>query len=109
MINKEIQKKLEKVKKRVLNKFPNAKLKFDYDGYYYISSNDENLAEEYLLPSTKSELIAWEYALLSIKTTQNFNRTHPIRIDMFEIESKLERVEKRRPNHNRKRCSVSKN
>jgi hypothetical protein len=43
----------EKVMKRVLKKFPNAKMLFDSEKNLYIDINGVNLSEEHLLPPTK--------------------------------------------------------
>ena len=37
---------------------------------------------------TLPKTTAWEYAQLSLKTTQHFNRTHPNRLDMLGFEHK---------------------
>ena len=39
---------------------------------------------------------AWEYAALACKTTQNFNRSHPMRMDLSNVEGKLNRINKRK-------------
>lgn len=94
-----------KFKKRVLNKCPNAKLTTDFFGNYIVLIDDNVIAEEYLFPDTQDPDKAWEYALLALKTTQNFNRTHPLKMDLSsdEIEEKLNRI------HNRKNRSKIKN
>ena len=87
-------------------KFPNAKLTTDFFGNYIVLINDVVVAEEYLFPDTTDPDKAWEYALLAIKTTQNFNRTHPLRVELTEesIESKLNRfhTRKRKTNDTKK-------
>ena len=37
-----------------------------------------------------------KYAAIACKTTQNFNRTHPSRMDLKSIESKLDRINRRK-------------
>lgn len=88
-------KEIEKVKKRVLKKVPTAKLKKDDCGNLYVEYRGINLSAEYLLPTTTDELEAWQYAELSVKTTQNFNRTHPIRLEGYSILETRERAKGR--------------
>lgn len=87
-----VNKQLEKVKARVLAKVPGSKLKKDEDGNLFVEYRGINLSEEHLLPTTKDELEAWQYADLSVKTTQNFNRTHPIRLEGYSILETRERA-----------------
>ena len=54
------------------------------------------LAEEYFMPRTSDDATAWEYAAMSCKLTQNFNRSHPMRMDLSSVESKLDRINKRK-------------
>lgn len=89
-------KELEKVMKKVLKKAPTAKMFADDDKNLYIDVNGINLSEEHLLPPTKDPLKAWEMADLSIKMTQNFNRTHPMRVDMYGQLEKKKRINRRR-------------
>ena len=87
--------KKERIKKRVLRDYPNAYLDHDGNGYK-IMSGDTFIAEEYYLPETSDVDKAWEYAALACKTTQNFNRTHPSRMDLSQLEGKLNRINKRK-------------
>ena len=81
--------KLETVKKRVKKYYPEAK-SFKELGLYYIGIPDTmddtiiNLFDEYFIQSTETEEEAWNKALLCCKTNQNFNRTHPDRIDELD-------------------------
>ena len=59
-------------------------------------SGDNYIAEQYYLPDTHNADTAWEYAALACKTTQNFNRSHPSRMDLSNVESKLNRINKRK-------------
>lgn len=86
----------EKIMNRVLKKAPNAKLLADDNMNLYIDVNGVNLSEEHLLPPTKDPQKAWEMADLSIKMTQNFNRTHPMRVDMYGDSDKKSRINRRR-------------
>lgn len=87
--------KITRDQKRVLKDFPNARLTSDDNGNLIVMSGDVFLAEEYFLPETQDADVAWKYAALSCRTTQNFNRTHPDRLDMVDIESKIMRINKR--------------
>lgn len=89
---------MNKDQKRVLKQYPNAKLLILEDGSYVIENNDTVLAEEYFMPSAYDIDTAWKYAALACKTTQNFNRTHPERMSLLDIESKLSRIQKRKKN-----------
>jgi hypothetical protein len=87
--------KKERIKKRVLRDYPNAYLDYDDTGYK-VMSGDNFIAEDYYLPDTYDSDKAWEYAALACKTTQNFNRSHPSRMDLSNVESKLNRINKRK-------------
>jgi len=82
--------------KRVLKEYPNAKCTIDDNGHYIVIVDDIILAEEYFLPPAMDALSAWTNAAVACKTTQNFNRTHPMRMDLANIEDKLLRMEKRK-------------
>lgn len=88
----------EKIMKRVLKKVPNAKMLFDSEKNLYIDVNGVNLSEEHLLPPTKDPHKAWELAEISLKMTQNFNRTHPLRTENYSSTEKKTRIRKRRNN-----------
>lgn len=85
----------DKSKQFVLSKEPKARLKRDEDGNLFIDADGINLAELYLLPKTIDEQMAWSYAELSLKTTQNFNRTHPMRTDGYTSTEKMSRINHR--------------
>lgn len=89
-------KELEKMMKKVLKKAPTAKLLADDQKNLYIDVNGVNLSEEHLFPPTQDPMKAWEMADLSIKMTQNFNRTHPMRVDMYGELDKKKRINRRR-------------
>jgi hypothetical protein len=86
----------EKIMKRVLKKAPTAKLRFDSEKNLYVEVNGVNLSEEHLLPPTKDANRAWELADLSLKMTQNFNRTHPLKAEFYSSSDKKTRIKKRR-------------
>jgi hypothetical protein len=86
----------EKIMRKVLKKAPTAKMLFDSEKNLYIDVNGVNLSEEHLLPPTKDPHRAWEMADLSLKMTQNFNRTHPMRAEFYSSDDKKNRIKKRR-------------
>lgn len=90
----------EKIINRVKKKFPNAKMLFDSEKNLYIDINGVNLSEQHLLPPTKDPHRAWELAELSLKMTQNFNRTHPLRTEFYSSSDTKKRINKRRKNKN---------
>jgi hypothetical protein len=89
----------EKVMRRVLKKAPTAKMLFDSEKNLYIDVNGLNLSEEHLLPPTKDPHKAWEMADLSLKMTQNFNRTHPLRAEFYSSKETKKRINRRKRKH----------
>jgi len=87
--------KKARIKTRVLRDYPKAYVDYDGDGYK-IMSEDNYIAKDYYLPDTHDLDRAWEYAALACKTTQNFNRSHPMRMDLSNLENKLNRINKRK-------------
>jgi hypothetical protein len=87
--------KKERLKKRVLRDYPNAYVDHDVNGYK-IMAGDVFIAKDYYLPDTHDLDKAWEYAALACKTTQNFNRSHPMRMDLSNLENKINRINKRK-------------
>jgi hypothetical protein len=88
----------EKLMKKVMKKAPTAKMLFDSEKNLYIDVDGVNLSEEHLLPPTKDPHRAWEMADLSLKMTQNFNRTHPMRAEFSTSEDKKRRIKNRKRN-----------
>ena len=86
---------MTKEQKKVLKRYPNARLTVDDNGNYIVVNGDTFLAEEYYMPETQDVETAWKYAAIACRVTQNFNRTHPSRMDMSDIESKVMRINKR--------------
>lgn len=86
----------EKVMRKVLKKAPNAKMMFDSQKNLYIDVDGVNLSDEHLLPPTKDPHKAWEMADLSLKVTQNLNRTHPFKVDFYSSKDKKNRINKRK-------------
>ena len=48
------------------------------------------------MPATSCEDQAWEFAAIACRTTQNFNRTHPDKMDLGDIEGKINRINRRK-------------
>jgi len=86
---------MDKFQKKVLKQFPNAYVESSTEGIRIIN-NDEFIAKEFYMPITHCEDDAWEYAAMACKLTQNFNRAHPLRMDLTDIESKLARINRRK-------------
>jgi len=91
---------MNKFQKKVLKQFPNAYMESSVNGLRIIN-NDRYLAKEFYMPDTTDEDQAWEYAALACKLTQNFNRAHPSRMDLGDIENKLARINRRKRNGKR--------
>ena len=89
-------KSMTREQKRVLKEYPNAKCTMDDNGHFIVIVDDVVLAEEYFLPPALDNLTAWANASIACKRTQNFNRTHPERMDLTNIEEKLLRMDKRK-------------
>ena len=87
---------MTKFQKQVLKKYPDAKLSWDAYGMRIVTCNGVSLTEQYFLPDTTDDDQAWEYAALATRVTQNFNRTHPDRIDHTSLEEKIGRIENRK-------------
>ena len=70
---------IEKVQKRVRKRYPGSICVQDSIGQYYISWNEENLNDTFLLENCDTELLAWEQASITAKHEQHINRTHPMK------------------------------
>jgi len=86
---------MNKHQKKVLKQYPNAYLEQSTNGVR-VMDGDKFLAEEFYMPSTNSDDVAWEHAAMSCRLTQNFNRAHPARMELSDVESKLHRIHKRK-------------
>ena len=94
-INMREEIKRARLKTKVLKQYPNARPMLTAEGVR-IMSGDVYIAEEFYFPATTCEEKAWDYASVACKTTQQFNRTHPMRMDLVDIQSKINRINKRR-------------
>ena len=92
--------KKARIKTRVLKRYPNARPIHGSDGVQ-IMSGDIFIAKDFYMPVTLSEDKAWEYAAIACRTKQNFDRTHPMKMDLGAIEAKINRIN-RRKNRGRK-------
>jgi len=79
---------MTKEQRKVLKRFPNAKLSYDDNGYKVIMINLWQPAKDYFLPDTMDTDKAWEYASMACRTTQQFNRTHPLKVEIDLVEKK---------------------
>jgi len=70
---------IEKIQKRVRKRYPGSICVQDSIGQYYISWNEENLNDTFLLENCDTELLAWEQASITAKHEQHINRTHPMK------------------------------
>lgn len=86
---------MNKHQKKVLKQYPNAYVEHSIDGVR-VMDGDRFLAEEFYMPNTNDDDVAWEHAAMSCRLTQNFNRAHPARMDLSDVESKLHRIHKRK-------------
>lgn len=95
------KKLIEKYKKKVHKQYPGAYLMPLGAGYYTIVQEQDNLSildvlSEFCFQPQQDPIKAWELAQLTAKTSQNLNRTHPLRIEGMDMADKIARVEARR-------------
>lgn len=91
-------KALAKAKASVLMYYPGAKVSKEGTEFTIIDTveDDLDILQEYFLPYAASADDAWHRAALTVKTTQNFNRTHPEKMSLEFEEEKMVRLNKRR-------------
>jgi hypothetical protein len=83
------KKKFNRIKKRVLKKYPK-------DGLYYVSTGTEDsVVSEYMIPPQKSVSDAWLVVSETMKVHQNIERTNPNRMDSASFEKKFNRISNR--------------
>ena len=87
---------MTKEEKKVLHKYPDAKLHYGLNGDCFIMAGELNLNEEFFMPATSDPEQAWEYAAISARTKQHFDRTHPNRMGLSSDERKKSRYSRRR-------------
>lgn len=86
---------MNKHQKKVLKQYPTAYVEHGMKGLR-IMSGEVFLAQEFYTPETNDEDVAWEYAAMSCRLTQNFNRAHPNRMSLSDVEGRLDRIHKRK-------------
>ena len=87
-------KKLAKAKRLVLKRLPKARL-VKFKTGYQIWIDDAPVGVEFFMPELPTVLAAWQNALTSLKTKQNFNRSHPLKIDSEYSEKRTYRIRRR--------------
>jgi len=94
------RKEFQKIKKKVLKRYPNASTQANSDGRFYLTDGFGGVVgEDYMLPATRHVWDAWEQALqYGIKLHQNLLRTHPIKVSSHAVEAKIMRINRRRGN-----------
>ena len=93
---------MSKHQRRVLRDFPNARIGYNESGEYVVMNGDECITDEYFMPGALTEDQAWEYASIACRTTQNFNRTHPLRDTGESFEDRILRFDRRKRKSNAK-------
>ena len=86
---------MNKAQKKVLKLHPNAYVEYGIKGLR-IMAGEVFLAQEFYTPETDDEDVAWEHAAMSCRLTQNFNRAHPNRMSLTDVEGRLDRIHKRK-------------
>lgn len=85
-----------RLKKKVLKKFPNAKTQVTNSGQYYVSDGMGGyIGDDFMIPPQSNVIDAWKWAAESVRVTQNINRTHPDKVNMSFDEKKFNRVSRR--------------
>jgi hypothetical protein len=86
---------INKLQQKVRKFYPEATLEKADEGYTVINADHEDILAEYMLPMGKTPMEAWQLAMLTAKTTKNFNRTHPERLSLELEEEKTNRLVRR--------------
>jgi hypothetical protein len=90
------KKKFLRLKKKVLNKYPNATTKITNDGKFYVSDGmGSYIGEEFMIPPQDNVASAWHWAAETIRTSQNIMRTHPDKMEFEQNEKKFMRLSRR--------------
>jgi hypothetical protein len=85
-----------RLKKRVLKKFPKAKTQITNDGRYYISDGFGGyIGDDFMIPPQSNVIDAWKWAAEAVRLKQNIDRTHPMKHDMQIDEKKFNRISRR--------------
>ena len=90
------RKEFQKIKKKVLKRYPNATTRVNSDGRFYITDGHGGvIGEDYMLPPAKC---VWDALQYGIKLHQNLLRTHPSKGLSDKAEAKVMRINRRRGN-----------
>ena len=89
-------KELLSAQKATLKIYPGAIAARDEFGKWYIYHKEQDIFEEFFFPHTDTEFDAWKCGSLTAKTMQNFNRTHPNKLDLEVSEAKTSRIRRRK-------------
>jgi hypothetical protein len=81
----------EKTKKLVIKRLPKARL-VKFTTGYQIWVDDEPIGVDFFIPESPTSEEAWKNALMSLRTEQNFNRSHPSKIDTEISEGRTARI-----------------
>jgi hypothetical protein len=99
-LSKADEKLIAKYKTKVHTQFPKAFLSSRQGLYTIVQEQDDlsvkDILSELCIAPQTTPLKAWEMAQISAKTTQNFNRTHPLRLEGYDAEDKIARIEGRK-------------
>ena len=87
---------INKAKTSINKMFPGCFLEKHEAGYTICDKEGNDILEEYMLPYGKDAVEAWKFALLTVKTTQHFNRSHPERLSLELEEEKMVRVKRKK-------------
>jgi hypothetical protein len=111
-ITKEDKKLIEKYRKKVHTQFPKAFLSSRKGKYTIVQEQSDltlkDVLSELCIPPQDTPVLAWQMAQVSAKTTQNFNRTHPLRVEVYDSEDKIARIEGRKLRSGNEKPSKSK-
>jgi hypothetical protein len=88
---------MKTIKEKVLRKNNKLSSRQTKRGQWYIVDSDGNdILSEFLLPWGETEDDAWSQALLTLRTKQQIDRTHPERGDFEHDEKKHNRISERK-------------
>lgn len=100
---------IDRLKKIVRTQYPGARLSKTRSGKFTIVQEQDDLSikdlfSEFLFPPSESEFMAWERAASVVKIEKNFNRSHPLKSEISDIELKMQRIS----NRNKRSVSIKK-
>lgn len=90
------QSKITTLERRVRKHEPDAELKTDADGGYFIGCGIRNLMEEQMIPHASSEREAWTNMWECLRTQKNIRRSSPLKAIFYKKdETKKARISNR--------------